>query len=259
MRWYGSATNMDDYHQLQAQLAHTQKMEAIGQLTGGMAHDFNNVLTAVMGSADLLKETLDQQPELASLVDTIILAAEKGATLNRSLLAFARRQALDPVRTDITALICSMEAILRRTLPQRIDFQVALPEHALFARIDPAQLESTLLNLALNARDAMPAGGHLLVKAGLANEGPEETGRWVNIRFQDTGSGIPEDKINHIFEPFFTTKGEGRGSGLGLSMAFGFIKQSGGHINVQSKVNQGTTFDLYLPADEIPRTKQAPA
>lgn len=258
-RWYGSAMEMDEYRQLQLQLAHSKKLEAIGQLTGGMAHDFNNLLTVVLGNADLLSASLSDQPSLKDLSDTIIQAAERGALLNQSLLAFARRQALSPVLTDIGQLVEEIQPLLYRSLDESISLTVKVESGQLSALVDRAQLESALLNLCLNARDAMPEGGALNIEVSECQIHSSPTinadqllaGNYIQISVQDTGKGIPADIREQVFEPFFTTKDQGKGSGLGLSMAFGFVKQSGGHIRFESEPECGTTFHIYLPKDTV--------
>ena len=243
-------------HALEDQLRQAQKMEAIGQLTGGLAHDFNNLLLVILGNLSLLSEILP--PEDEDLVTTCREARDaalRGAALIRSLLAFARRQPLRPEHVDINALIHDQMVLLRRTLGERVEIVTDLSVDLWPVMVDGAQLEAALVNLATNARDAMPKGGRLTVAtrnrrldAEFAARHPEVTpGDHAMIEVSDTGIGMSEEVINHIFEPFFTTKERGAGTGLGLSMVFGFIKQSGGHINVYSEVEVGTTFRLFLP------------
>jgi signal transduction histidine kinase/CheY-like chemotaxis protein len=258
--------------QTEERLRQSQKMEAIGNLTGGMAHDFNNVLAVVIGSLELLQERkIDEESN--KLVNTAIGAALRGADLTRSLLAFARRQPLKPQRIEIKDLIGNTTKLLKRTLGENIEITVDLSSNTWPVVIDPAQLESSLVNLANNARDAMPGGGSLHIATAnrrldedYASQHPEVTaGDYVMIEVGDSGSGIPRDMLGRIFEPFFTTKEQGKGTGLGLSMVFGFMKQSGGHINVYSEEGVGTTFRLYLPrsagasAQEEARTGDTPA
>lgn len=232
-----------------------QKMEAIGHLTGGVAHDFNNLLTVILGSAESLSEKLADQPGLRQHAALVMSAAERGAGLTQSLLAFARRQPLEPKPTDVNRLARQMETLLRRTLGEPIDLRFALGPAVSAAMVDGGQLETAILNLAINARDAMSSGGVLLVEtadieldagvAGRRNELPP--GRYVMIAVSDTGSGMPPEVLARAFEPFFTTKGLGAGTGLGLSMVYGFAKQSGGHVELYSEPGQGTTVKLYLP------------
>lgn len=253
-RWYGSAIDLDNYRRLQLQLAHSQRLEAIGQLTGGMAHDFNNLLTVVLGNADLLSDSLESDPPLKELADTIIQAAERGAALNQSLLAFARRQALSPEKLDIGRLVQGMQPLLARSLDETIVLTVHIPPEPLIADVDRAQLESALLNLTLNARDAMPQGGELSISVSHSSVQEHSSqddqllpGDYVLITVKDNGHGIPAEIQGKVFDPFFSTKQHGKGSGLGLSMAFGFFKQSGGHMQLESMPDQGTSFYLYLP------------
>jgi PAS domain S-box-containing protein len=238
-------------------LAHGQRLEAIGQLTGGVAHDFNNLLGVVIGNLDLLHERLAADPESTELLDEALGAALRGADVTRQLLAFARRQPLHPQRVDVGELVSGLTKLLARTLGERIEISVDLAPDLWPVAVDPVQLEAALVNLATNARDAMPTGGRLTIAASnqpldedYASQSPEvEPGDYVMLRVGDTGAGMPREVLARIFEPFFTTKGRGQGTGLGLSMVFGFMKQSGGHINVYSEVGAGTIFRLYLPRD----------
>jgi PAS domain S-box-containing protein len=237
------------------QLKHAQKMESVGQLTGGVAHDFNNMLTVITGTIDILAEAVSDKPQLAAIARLISEAADRGAELTGHLLAFARRQPLQPRETDVNALLLEAEKLLRPTLGEHIDVKIILQEDAWSALVDPSQLSSALLNLAINARDAMPDGGMLMVETrnvvldeAYAKINPDvQPGSYVLVAVSDTGTGIPETIRDRIFEPFFTTKGVGKGTGLGLSMVYGFIKQSGGHIKVYSEEGHGTTFKIYLP------------
>jgi PAS domain S-box-containing protein len=238
------------------QLVQAQKMDTIGQLSGGIAHDFNNLLTVIIGNADLMLENVQDQPEMKQLCDTILAAGERGAELTRRLLAFSRRQTLQPVATDCGKLIESMQMMLRRTLSEDIEIRISADPKLLKAYADPAQLESAILNLALNARDAMPRGGHLTITAGNASldehyqaEHVEVMpGDYVMIAVTDDGEGMPQEIRARVFEPFFSTKGVGKGSGLGLSMVYGFVRQSNGHVSIYSEPGLGTTVRMYLPA-----------
>ncbi|GEM_PF-3379796 len=243
-------------HALEAQLRQAQKMEAIGELTGGLAHDFNNLLLVILGNLSLLGEILPPGDEDArGCCNEARDAGMRGAALIRSLLAFARRQPLRPERLDINTLISEQMVLLRRTLGERVEIETDLAADLWPVMVDGAQLEAALVNLATNARDAMPKGGRLTIAtrnrrldSDYADQHPEVTpGDHAVIEVSDTGTGMSAEVINHIFEPFFTTKERGAGTGLGLSMVFGFIKQSGGHINVYSEVGVGTTFRLFLP------------
>jgi PAS domain S-box-containing protein len=240
---------------LEAQLHQAQKMEAIGNLTGGMAHDFNNMLGVIIGNLDLLRDLRKDDAEVDELTREALDAAFRGADLTRRLLAFARRQPLRSQRVDVNDLIAGITRLLSRTLGEDIEISLDLSPEAWPIIVDPAQLEASLTNLATNARDAMPSGGRLSIVTGnraldsdYAAQHPGVTaGGYVMIEVSDTGSGMTQDIINRIFEPFFTTKGRDKGTGLGLSMVFGFIKQSGGHISVYSEPGIGTTFRLFLP------------
>nr|WP_257756545.1 PAS domain-containing hybrid sensor histidine kinase/response regulator [Candidatus Viadribacter manganicus] len=236
------------------QLVQAQKMETVGQLSGGIAHDFNNLLTVILGNAEALGLRLKARNDLRQLSDTIILAAERGAELTRGLLAFSRRQVLQPTVIDCNLLIESMRMLLRRTLREDIALNIAASPTAVNALADPAQIESALLNLSLNAQDAMPDGGTLtfataevaLDETSFPRE-PVQPGNYVAITVTDNGSGMPPEIVERAFEPFFTTKEVGKGSGLGLSMVYGFAKQSNGHVNIYSEPGLGTSIRLYLP------------
>jgi PAS domain S-box-containing protein len=239
------------------QLHQAQKMEAIGQLTGGLAHDFNNLLQVIIGNLGLLRELRRDDAEVDELAREAHAAARRGADLTRSLLAFARRQALQPTRADVNELVTEITGLLERTLGEHIEISLDLSPDAWPIVVDPVQLEAAIANLATNARDAMPKGGRLSIATAnrpldedYASQHPEVTpGDYVMLQVSDTGAGIPPVVLAKIFEPFFTTKGRNEGTGLGLSMVFGFMKQSGGHINVYSEVGVGTIFRLYLPRD----------
>ena len=247
-------TDITDRVALEDQLRQSQRLESIGKLTGGVAHDFNNLLTVILGNAELM---LDQLPDgrmqkLASMTRT---AAQRGAELTHRLLAFARRQALEPRVVDVNQLILGMEDLLRRTLLENIAIEVIPADELWAALVDPAQLESVLLNLAINAKDAMDGGGRLTIETGnvhldedyASSNTDVAAGNYVLVAVSDTGHGIAPDIMEHVFDPFFTTKEKGKGTGLGLSMAYGFAKQSGGHIKLYSEPDQGTTVKLYLP------------
>jgi PAS domain S-box-containing protein len=237
------------------QLRQSQKMEAVGQLTGGVAHDFNNILTVITGTIELLEEGVADRPQLLAVARMIDEAATRGAELTNRLLAFARRQPLQPRPTDVNALVLEVDSLLRPTLGEAVEIVTKLDERVSPALVDPSQLTTALLNLAINARDAMPGGGKLTLETAdvildetYAEHADDVTpGPYTMIAVSDTGSGIPPDLIDHVFEPFFTTKGVGRGTGLGLAMVYGFAKQSNGHIKVYSEVGNGTTMRIYLP------------
>ena len=234
---------------------HAQRLESIGQLTGGVAHDFNNLLTVIGGNADLLRERRAADPLDARLAGMIAEAATRGAELTRALLAFARRQALEPRATDVVELVRGLEPLLHRTLGEAVEVLVDAVDGVAPTFIDPHQLESSLLNLAINARDAMPDGGRLTIEVCdvvidadyAARAADVEPGDYVLLAVSDTGVGIAADDLERVFEPFFTTKPVGRGSGLGLAMVHGFVKQSKGHVTIYSEPGEGTTLRLYLP------------
>ena len=235
------------------QLRQALKMEAVGRLTGGVAHDFNNLLGIIVGNLDLAGLDLGDRPAERSLIDRAIGAAERGASLTQRLLAFSRKQTLLPRLTDVNRLVLDMSDMLVRTLGESIEVTPTLCREPCCSRIDTNQLESAILNLAVNARDAMPEGGRLTIAtmtiaAADAARFPElGPGNYVMVSVSDTGTGMLPDVSARAFEPFFTTKEVGKGSGLGLSMVFGFVKQSGGHVEIESEVGYGTTVRLYLP------------
>lgn len=247
--------DMTDRNRIEAQLRQSQKMEAIGNLTGGLAHDFNNLLGIIMGNLEMLAEATDPASENAALLADALGAVEHGAELTRSLLAFARRQPLRPRNIQIEGLIEHTVKLMRRLIGEHIEIVTSHEPGLGTVRVDPTQLSAALTNLATNARDAMPGGGQLKITSGSrrvdAGNGLVELeippGNYAIITISDTGAGIPPDILGRIFEPFFTTKDRERGTGLGLSMVFGFIKQSGGHVTVYSEVGIGTSFRLYLP------------
>ncbi|MCU0837114.1 MAG: PAS domain S-box protein [Rhodospirillales bacterium] len=236
----------------------SQRMEVIGQLTGGVAHDFNNLLAIIMGNLQLLEERLVHDREARDLLADAIWSAERGAQLTHGLLAFARRQRLNPKITDVNRVVSEMTDLLRRTLGEKIEIREALQPGLWTTMIDRSQLESALLNLVVNARDAMADGGMVTIATGNVelpiDGGPKaeeaQPGDYIVLSVSDTGVGIPPDVQERIFEPFFTTKKLGEGSGLGLSMVYGFVRQSGGHIVVDSTVGVGTTLRVFLPRAE---------
>jgi PAS domain S-box-containing protein len=248
------------------QLRQAQKMEVVGQLSGGIAHDFNNLLTVIVGNAEHLGEQLKARQDLRQLADDICQAGERGAELTARLLAFSRRQLLQPQAIDCHQLLDSMYKLLRRTLRENIEVRTAFHPDMILAFADRAQLESAVLNLALNAQDAMPAGGHLTMSTELASLDeqyrslhpevvPDE---YALISVTDDGEGMSPEVVAHAFEPFYTTKDVGKGSGLGLSMVYGFVKQSNGHVAIYSEAGLGTTVRIYLPlaAAQGPRTSR---
>ncbi len=238
-------------------LRQSQKMEAVGQLTGGIAHDFNNMLTGIIGSLELLRRRLarGRLDDLDSLIDLGVTSANRAAGLTHRLLAFSRRQSLDSKAVQMNTLVLSMGELLQRSLNESIQLDMRLNDKLWVAEADPNQLESALLNLVINARDAMSEGGKLIVETSnqvLHREFTEaysnlEPGDYVMLSVTDNGSGMPQSVINRAFDPFFTTKPIGQGTGLGLSMIYGFSKQSRGHVSIDSEIDQGTTVKLYLP------------
>ena len=238
-------------------MAQLQKMEAIGQLTGGVAHDFNNLLQSILGSIELLQRPagFSDPARAARLLDTARRAAERGAVLTQRLLAFARRQPLTPQMVDVNKLVGSMSELLHRTLGETIDVETVSAAGLWRTHVDANQLENAILNLAVNARDAMPQGGKLTIETGntwlddeYATANSEVApGQYVLIAISNSGEGMTDVALAHAFEPFFTTKPEGRGTGLGLAQVHGFVKQSGGHIKLYSEIGHGTTIKIYLP------------
>ncbi|MGO8917566.1 MAG: PAS domain S-box protein [Stellaceae bacterium] len=249
------AIEVSEQRRMEAQLRQAQKMEAIGNLTGGLAHDFNNLLGVVIGNLDLLCETEGVGAEVLELAGEARDASLRGADLTRRLLAFARRQPLQPRRVEANDLVTGAVKLLSRLLGEAVEISLDLAPELWPVVVDAAQLEASLANLATNARDAMPAGGSLAIATrnrvldvGYVAEHPYVVeGDYVLIEVSDTGSGMPPEVLSRVFEPFFTTKEQGRGTGLGLSMVFGFMKQSGGHITVYSEVGVGSTIRLYFP------------
>ena len=239
---------------IEEQLRHASKMEAIGKLTAGIAHDFNNLLTVVLGNLELAQRQAQREP-LARLLDNAMGGARRAALLTERLLAFSRRKALEPKLLNVNTLVAEMSDLLRRTLGEAIGVRTSLAHDLWPIEADPSELETAILNLAVNARDAMPDGGEVIIETrnteldqGFAPPHSEVMpGRYVLISVTDTGTGMPSDVLRQVFEPFFTTKPSGRGTGLGLSQVYGFVKQSGGHVKLYSEINRGTTAKIYLP------------
>jgi PAS domain S-box-containing protein len=247
---------------LQAQLRQAQRLEAVGQITGGVAHDFNNLLTVILGNAEVIEKHLAGNAAVRELAELTKMAAERGAELTRQLLAFSRQQPLDPKPISIDHLVSGMDKLLRRVLGERVTINAVYGPELWKALVDASQLENALLNLSVNARDAMPDGGRLTIETKSVNldssnvfedlhivaDHPETgTGQYVLISVSDTGTGMDEATRQKAFDPFFSTKDVGKGSGLGLSMVYGFVKQSKGHVRILSEVGRGTTIELYLP------------
>jgi PAS domain S-box-containing protein len=240
---------------MEEELQRAQKMEAVGQLTGGVAHDFNNLLTVISGNLEMLDRRIDDAEDRDLLKDARE-ASQLGAELAKHLLAIGRRQPLQPRLTDLNSLVGGMADLLRRSLGETIAIDTKLAEGLPMIMVDPGQVESALLNLSVNARDAMPKGGKLFIRTASADLDESYTafyvdvapGRYVSLAVTDTGVGMTPEVRQRAFEPFFTTKGPGKGNGLGLSMVYGFVKQSGGHIQIYSEPGRGTTIRFYLPA-----------
>ncbi len=257
------ALDVTERNRLDRQLHQLQKMETIGQLTGGLAHDFNNLLGIIIGNLDLLAERLANDREGSELAQAALSAGLRGADLNRALLAFSRRQPLQPRVVDVNEVVHGMTALLRRTLGEQIEVRLRQAPDLANALVDPAQLEAALLNLCVNARDAMAQGGALTIETGnahldetyVAANADAAPGDYVMVSVSDTGTGMPPDVVARAFEPFFTTKEVGKGTGLGLSMVYGFVKQSGGHAKIYSEPGHGTTVRLYLPRAAAPSAR----
>ena len=242
----------------EARLRQAQKMEAIGQLAGGVAHDFNNLLGVIQGYGDLLVKDLPADDRRRTRLDHILRATAKGAALTRQLLAFSRQQPLDPRPVDLNGVVAEIDAMFRRLIPENIQIVTALAADLHRVKVDPAQMEQVLMNLVINARDAMSLGGRLVVETSnvdldeaYARSHPDVTaGPYVMLAVSDTGHGMDAETLSHVFEPFFTTKAAGKGTGLGLAMVYGIVRQSGGHVAVYSEPGRGTTFKVYLPRAE---------
>jgi PAS domain S-box-containing protein len=240
---------------IEQKLRQSQKMEAIGQLTGGIAHDFNNLLAVIQGNLEMISAEVAGKSDFAEMTDDALRAVGRGASLTRQLLAFSRLQPLVPQVVRLDALIASITKLLQRTLGETIEIKTNIPPSLWAVQVDPNQLENALLNLAVNARDAMPDGGKLTLEASnkiLDRNDAERNaevspGCYVQLAVTDTGIGMPKEMVEKAIEPFFTTKPMGKGTGLGLSMVYGFLKQSGGHLNIYSELGRGTTVRLYLP------------
>lgn len=272
VRMLGSMLDVTGQRELEERVLQAQKMEAVGQLTGGVAHDFNNLLTVLIGNAEILLDELPPHNPLRRHAELSLSTAERGAELTNRLLAFARRQALQPEVVQLDRQLAGMQALLRRTLNESIDIEQVRGEDLWSAEVDPGQLEVALLNLAINARDAMPGGGRLILETAnawldedyAAQHADVIPGAYVRVSVSDTGEGMLPEVAERAFEPFFTTKEVGKGSGLGLSMVFGFVKQSGGHIKIYTEAGEGTTVKLYFPraaraGDARPAPETAPS
>lgn len=250
--------DLSEQKEMEARLRQSQRLEAIGQLTGGVAHDFNNLLTVILGNAETLVDRLSDDQRSRLLAEMTRTAAERGADLTNRLLAFARRQPLEPQTCNINTLVARMDGLIRRMLDEDIEIEAVRGAGLWSAMVDPSQLEAAILNLSVNARDAMPNGGRLTIETANAHIDESyaeqhvevKAGQYVLLSVSDNGQGMPLDVATRAFEPFFTTKAVGKGSGLGLSMVYGFVKQSGGHVKIYSEVGQGTNIKIYLPRSE---------
>jgi PAS domain S-box-containing protein len=257
--------DVTEQRELEAQLQQSQKMEAVGRLAGGVAHDFNNLLTVITGSAEMLSEDLEPDDPRRVDAEEIRRAAERGAALTRQLLAFTHRQVRRPLVIDLRAVVDEMDGLLARVIGEHIELVTEAPAEPLAVRADPTEIEQVLMNLAVNARDAMPEGGVLSIlldrveidRVAAARMGGISPGPYARMRVADTGHGIPPEIVPHLFEPFFTTKGPGEGTGLGLPTVYAIVTQSGGHIGVESRDRSGATFTVHLPLTDAAPTPQA--
>jgi len=253
----GSWTDITASRQVEEQLVQSQKMEAVGQMTGGIAHDFNNRLTVIMGNLELLQRRLGNDQAAANQLKSILSAAEGAADLTRQLLAFSRRQAMETTVVNVNELVVNLRDMLQRTLGEMVKVEVHPGPDLWSVRTDRSLLENVLINLGVNARDAMPKGGKLIIETANTAlkdtysliHGKEISGDFILLTVSDTGTGMTEEVKQRIFEPFFTTKAKGKGTGLGMSMVYGFVKQSGGHIDIHTELGHGTSFKIYLPKD----------
>jgi len=260
----GYVEDITERRSVEAQLQQAQKMEAVGQLTGGIAHDFNNLLTVILGNLQLLERRLAGDERLGKRIATALGAVERGATLTRQLMAFSRKQALQASLVNVNDVVAGLQSMLRRTLGDNVEIVTKLSEHLDPVEIDKHQFENALLNLSINARDAMPSGGKLVIEtanveldaAYCAKHAYVVPGPYVMVAVSDTGTGMPKEVQERVFEPFFTTKEAGKGTGLGMSMVYGFTKQSRGHVNIYSEEGHGTTIKLYFPRAEGEATSQ---
>jgi nitrogen-specific signal transduction histidine kinase/CheY-like chemotaxis protein len=243
---------------LEEQLAQAQKLQSIGRLAGGVAHDFNNLLTAILGNAELTMMDLPEGHPARDGVREIVKAAERAASLTRQLLSFARKQMIEPVPLDLSMVVAGSIEMLRRLLGEDVEIMAELDEGLAIVQADPGQVQQLLVNLTVNARDAMPDGGRLVIETANLEVGDDfgaahpgvAPGRYVTLTVTDTGTGMSDDVLRHLFEPFFTTKRQGEGTGLGLATCHGIVEQSGGHIMVHSDLGVGTTMTILLPVAE---------
>jgi PAS domain S-box-containing protein len=249
----GFLLDVSERRELETQLRQAQKMEAIGRLAGGVAHDFNNVITAIMGYCNLLAEDVGDDPALAGEVEGILTAARKAVNLTRQLLSFSRKQPLEARLVDANQVLRELERMTRRLVSENIALKFFLDAKTPLVYIDPGQFEQVLINLIVNAKDAMPSGGTIIIETddflcdGINCRAGLSEGGWVRVSVRDSGQGIPAENLQHIFEPFFTTKGPELGTGLGLSTVYAIVNQSGGRITVESEVGKGSDFTVFLP------------
>ena len=258
VRLLGAARDVTERNQLEARLRQAQKLEAIGQLTGGIAHDFNNLLQVIVGGIALLDRARNNEKRQAELTEAIRRAAQRGGELTKRLLTIARRQSLRPEAVDLAKwLEDGVRELLERALRGDVKVEMSIPPDLSLVQVDPAELELALLNLAVNARDAMPDGGVLTLSAQEVKLTPGDAeglrGGFVSLSLSDTGHGMTPDIRERVFEPFFTTKGVGEGTGLGLAQVYGFARQSGGEVRLESTVGRGTTVSLLLPCSDQAR------
>ena len=254
----GVGRDLTERNKLEAQLLHSQKMEAVGTLAGGIAHDFNNILNVIMGYGTMVMDKLEAGSPLKEHMNQVLTAADRAANLTKRLLVFSRKQVVEVKPVNINELILGLQKMLVRIIRENIDFNLDLADRPLIVLADAGQIEQVLINLATNARDAMPEGGRLTISTGLEEMDDEyvavygygKPGRYALITVSDTGHGMDAETQKKIFEPFFTTKGIGEGTGLGLAISYGIIKQHSGYIKVYSEPGQGTVFKIYLPLIE---------
>jgi signal transduction histidine kinase/CheY-like chemotaxis protein len=267
VRMLGVMQDITERKRLESQFLQAQKMEGIGRLAGGVAHDFNNLLTAVLGYIEMAGTKLERDNPAHEYFGSIRHAAERGASLTRQLLGFARRQITEPRVVDLDALVVQMQDLLRRVIGEDVELRIVTARGLGSVRLDPAQFEQVLMNLVINARDAMPNGGTLTIESrnvdldehyARQHQGVQP-GHYVMLAVSDTGMGMTEDVSRHLFEPFFTTKPPGRGTGLGLATCYGIVKQNGGHIWVYSEYGRGSTFKIFLPRTGEPAASDTPA
>jgi signal transduction histidine kinase/DNA-binding response OmpR family regulator len=263
---FGTILDITEQRLLEQQLVQAQKMEAVGQLTGGIAHDFNNLLTVVLGNLDLMERHVTGNERMLRQLAAMRHAAERGQTLTGQLLAFSRRQHLNPETLDVNTLVRGFEPLIRRVLGENIGLKISLEDKVPACEVDAPQLETSLLNLAVNARDAMPDGGDITLTVRRVDHAEElvaqsseaAPGPWIVISVADSGVGMPAHVVTRAFEPFFTTKDPGKGSGLGLSQVYGFVRQSGGFVTLTSAVGEGTRISIYLRPSAKPLSRRAP-